>query len=126
MPTLSLNGEIDELIRGRKTLHGDEETDAKPFVEESLCLRELKQHGSSRRGGAALDLDLEWCRLAETVVLGAIVVTDDSKSKKKCTQEETGDRVFDKKWVEGRKWPSQVFIETWNTSRSAATKEAKL
>ena len=56
----------------------------------------MKWNGSSGVQGATQDVKLEQCRLAGTVFLGAIVVTDGSKSekkkkKKKGTQEEIGD-----------------------------------
>ena len=49
----------------------------------------MKWCGSSRGGGAAWDVESERCRLAGTVFLGAIVVTNGLKSEKKNgTQEE--------------------------------------
>ena len=72
-------------------------------------------------------MEPEQCRLAGTVFLGTIVVTNDSKSeKKKCTQEETGDEGSHKKQVEGKKWSSRVFKEAWNTSHFAAAKDPSL
>ena len=43
----------------------------------------MKRCRLSGGGGAAWDVEPEQCRLAVTVFLGAIVVTDDSKSEKK-------------------------------------------
>ena len=65
-------------------------------------------------------MELERYRLAGTTFLGSIVVTDGSKfEKKKCTQEKTGNEGAHQKREEGKKWPSWVFIEAWNTSRFA-------
>ena len=47
--------------------------------------REVKRCGSAGGGGAALYMDPEQCRLAGTVLFGAIVIIDCSKSKTKCT-----------------------------------------
>ena len=43
----------------------------------------MKRCGSSGGGGAARDVEPERCHLVGTVFLGAIVVTDSSKSEKK-------------------------------------------
>ena len=64
----------------------------------------MKQCGSSGGGGVARDVEPERCRLDGTVFLGAIVVTDGSKSeKKKCTQEETRDKGAQQKKGGGKK-----------------------
>ena len=43
----------------------------------------MKRRGLSGGGGAAQDVEPEWCCLAGIVFLGAIVVTDGSESEKK-------------------------------------------
>ena len=43
----------------------------------------MKRRGSSEGGGATRDVESERCHLVGTVFLGAIVVTDSSKSEKK-------------------------------------------
>ena len=72
----------------------------------------MKRCGSSGGGGAAWDVEPERCLLAGTVFLGAIVVTDGSKSeKKKMAHKKNRRRWGTQKWVEGKKWPSRVFKE---------------
>ena len=68
-------------------------------------------------------MEPERCRLAGTVFLDTIVVTNGSKSeKKKCTQEETRDEGAHQKLLGGNKCPSRIYIEAWNTSRFATVK----
>ena len=87
----------------------------------------MKRRISSEGGGAARDVEPEWCRLAGAVFLGAIVVTDGSKFEKKNAhkkKQETKGRSKNR-WRE-KKWPSRVFKEAWNTSRFAAAKDPSL
>ena len=83
----------------------------------------MKWHGSSEGGGAARDVEPELCCLAGTVFLGAIVVTNGSKSEiKNAHKKKIGDEGAHQKWEEGKKGPSQVFIEAWNTSSFTGSK----
>ena len=91
----------------------------------------MKWNGSSGVQGATQDVKLEQCRLAGIVFLGAIVVTDGSKSekrkkeKKRHTRRNRRRRVAQKR-VKGKKWPSRVFKEAWNTSRFTGAKDPSL
>ena len=61
----------------------------------------MKRRGSSGGGGATLDVEPEWCRLAGTVFLGAIVVNDGSKFEKKNAhkkKQETKGRTKNGRW----------------------------
>ena len=86
----------------------------------------MKRRGSSGGEGATRDVEPERCRLAGTVFLGTIIVTDGSKSEKKCTQEEIGDEGTHQKLFGGNKCSWRVFIEAWKTSHFTAVKECGL
>ena len=76
----------------------------------SSASREMNRRRSSGGGGAARDMELERCRHAGTVFLGAIVVAVGYKSTKSAHQTRTGDEGAHKKRVEGKNGQPWVFI----------------
>ena len=86
----------------------------------------MKRRGLSGGGGAAQDVEPEWCCLAGIVFLGAIVVTDGSESEKKMHTRRNRRRSVEQKLVEGKNGHRGVFKEAWNTSRFLHHGEDKL
>ena len=64
----------------------------------------------------------ERCRLARTVFLGAIKVTNSSKSEKKNAHKKKHEMEGCKKMGGGKKWPAAGIYRCRNTSRFAPAK----
>ena len=70
----------------------------------------MKQRGSSGGGGVARDVELEQCHLAGTLFLGAIVVTDGSKSEKKKKKKKAHKKKQETKGSHKNGWREKMAI----------------
>ena len=74
LPATILDSEVEEFIRGRETSFWDKRAVEQGLMIDPLASREMNSCGSSRRGGAAHEVEPDLCLLVGIDFHGAIVV----------------------------------------------------